>query len=416
MIRKLRMKFVFTTIALMVSVFGVIFYVNYLYNRYWDERYILQTLNWMSEYHVMERSLKPWEAEQIFDGINVYFLLLSKEGEVLYQIDSEGDETLRVPDGLIQSVLDSDESDFKMRKYIYVVSRDYDEGEIGVYYANISYESWTRKQLVELVVIIVASITLLIFVSFILSQFVVSPAKKALEREKQFIADASHELKTPLTAISINAQVLKQQGVENQHLDYILTESDRMSRLIQRLLTLSRMESGEIAVEHARVSVSHCCEEILLMMESVAYERGLHLEYEIAPECDCMGNEDELRQLFLILVDNAIKYTLRNGKITCRLTRNKNSLIFEIKNTTESVSEEVVEHLFDRFYRKNEARNNESGTQSFGLGLAIAKSIVTGHKGKIEADGGEDWLRIRVILTCIKASSSPVNQNRGITK
>lgn len=214
------------------------------------------------------------------------------------------------------------------------------------------------------------------------------PAQKEILREKQFIADASHELKTPLSAISINAEALKAEFGENRHIEHIISETERMDRLIKRLLTLSKIEESADDSDMTRFSLSDAVEEIALTYESVVFENNLNFSYRIKPELQMTGSEDQIKQLIALLIDNAVKNADENGNIELSLERNGDYKILKVSNSGEGISEDEIEHIFDRFYTTDSSRKGES----FGLGLAIAKAIVLRHKGEIsvQSERGED--------------------------
>lgn len=170
------------------------------------------------------------------------------------------------------------------------------------------------------IIIIVLSFILLLLVSHYLSRFVTNPAEEALKREKQFISDASHELKTPIAAISINAQALKGLEEDQKYLQNIRSEAGRMDQLIHRLLTLSYYEETGRTMEKDFFSLSESCEAIALAMESVAFEKKIEFGYHIEDDINCYGNSEEMKQVVAILLDNAMKHTPEKGIIQLTLS------------------------------------------------------------------------------------------------
>ena len=226
--------------------------------------------------------------------------------------------------------------------------------------------------------LIAAGVAALLLITLYLSRFVTAPAKVAMLREKQFVSDASHELKTPLGAISINAQALASKGNDDRHLQNILTESERMSRLIERLLTLSKLEETA-DIPKTAFSLSSCAEEMALTYESVAYDKGIDYSYEIAESISFYANEDDLRQLMAILIDNAIKHTEADGHIHISLNEHSGRIALCVENTGKGIASEDLPHIFERFYQADNARTDSS----FGLGLAIAKRLTQRNHGSI---------------------------------
>lgn len=167
--------------------------------------------------------------------------------------------------------------------------------------------------------LIITAFCLLLLVSVFLSRFVTEPAKKALEREKQFISDASHELKTPISAIILNAQAMYGIAERNKYMDNILSEAERINRLIKRLLILAYADESENRVEKSKFSLSESCEEIALPFESAAFENKIDFSYDISENIFYNGNCEDIKQVISILLDNAFKYTPQNGKIILKL-------------------------------------------------------------------------------------------------
>lgn len=232
-------------------------------------------------------------------------------------------------------------------------------------------------------------------VSIYLSRFIVQPAQAAIDREKQFVSDASHELKTPIASIRANAQVLQNQIAPNRYLNHILSETKRMEHLIQELLSLSKLDDKDGRAHFEKVDLSSICQEMILSYESLAYEEGKLIEDQIAENIEILGQESQLKQLVTILLDNAIKHSLDNGKITVELLQEKKTALLRVSNPSLVYPDEVLKNLFERFYQAEDSRNSSS---SFGLGLAIAKAIVEKHKGSITVSQADSQLTFEVQL------------------
>lgn len=238
--------------------------------------------------------------------------------------------------------------------------------------------------------IIVAFITL-IFI-FFLSRFFanrsIKPVKEAFDKQKQFIADASHELKTPLAVINTNVDVLltnSEDTINNQAkwLQYIKSESERMTKLTNDLLYLTQVDYSDKKMIFTDFNLSEAVENVILTMEAVIYEHDISLNYEIEPELVAHGSNEEIRQVVMILLDNALKYTNPKGSVDISLGRSHNSIVLSVANTGEGIPEEHLDRIFDRFYRTDKSRARKLG--GYGLGLAIAKAIIDQHKGRIFA-------------------------------
>lgn len=215
----------------------------------------------------------------------------------------------------------------------------------------------------------------------VLSRFVVHSAEESYRKQKQFITDANHELKTPLTLILTNIDIAEAELGQNEWLDDIRTEGERCAALVNRLVTLSRMDEEAEQVQAADFALSEAVQDTVSEFEELALMCGKELTADIAPALRCCGNEAELRQLTAILLDNAVKYCDAGGSIHAALARKKH-LTLTVTNSCRDVDSIQLDRLFDRFYREDTARTAGSG---FGIGLSIAQSIAERHKGSISA-------------------------------
>lgn len=230
------------------------------------------------------------------------------------------------------------------------------------------------------------------FVSLFLSGMALRPVAQAWERQRQFVADASHELKTPVTVILANAGILldhRQDTIDRQSkwVDYIEDEALRMKRLVEDLLFLAKSDAGRQRVTPMPVDFSDTVWNALLPFEPVAFEQGITLDSEIAPDLVIEGDEARLRQMVVILLDNACKYAGEKGLVTVNLKKTGERACLAVRNTGDPIPSAHLPHLFERFYRSDAARARDKG--GYGLGLAIAKTIVESHRGKIAVESGE---------------------------
>lgn len=225
---------------------------------------------------------------------------------------------------------------------------------------------------------LLAVLLLLIF----LSGRIVKPFSESYEKQKQFITDAGHELKTPLTIIDADAEVLEMDIGDNEWLRDIQTQTKRLAELTNSLILLSRMEE-QPQIEKIEFPISDLVEEAVETFQALAKTKNKTISTQIQSMLSMSGDEKSIRQLVTILLDNAIKYSNAGGRIEVVLKKQKNTLFLSVWNTAESVSQESLTHLFDRFYRADKSRNSQTG--GYGLGLSIASAIVNSHKGRIIA-------------------------------
>lgn len=237
---------------------------------------------------------------------------------------------------------------------------------------------------------------IIIYVSNLLTKWLIKPVIESFTKQKQFIVDASHELKTPLAIITASAESLELEPKEKKWLDNIKSESERMNKLVTDLLDLAKSENMDNKVNYSVNDLSKIIEKTSLTFESLIYENNLKLETNIEDNIIFNCNSDKIRELLGILLDNAIKHSLEESKITINLYNDKNNIILEVKNRGEPISKDEQEKIFDRFYRVDESRNRNNNR--YGLGLAIAKNIVTSHNGKISVNCKDGYTTFKVIF------------------
>ena len=220
----------------------------------------------------------------------------------------------------------------------------------------------------------------IMILAIFLSAWAVKPIKVAFKKQQEFISDASHELKTPLAIISANAEVLKTKMGENKWATFIVEETKHMNELVNDMLTLAKIdENKELAF--SKFNLSDAVLSAALPFESISFENEKHLNIEVEKEINFVGMESKIKQLLIILLDNAMKHTQKDGKISVKLEQNDDKIKLQVSNEGKEIPKEEISLLFDRFYRSDTSRNSTNGGS--GLGLAIAKAIAESHNGKI---------------------------------
>lgn len=223
---------------------------------------------------------------------------------------------------------------------------------------------------------------LLVFILVsIFSKKAINPIIESIEKQKQFITDAGHEIKTPLAIISANADVLELTGGENEWITSIRNQTIRLDKLVKNLLMLSKMDEGNIKLVFTDFDLSDAVFKTAGPFETIAQTQNKKFVMDIQPELKLYGDESSIHQLVSTLVDNAIKYSNEEGTIKISLSAAKKGSKIEVYNTTDKIHKENLNKLFDRFYRADSSRSRETG--GYGIGLSIAKSIVQAHNGKI---------------------------------
>lgn len=229
------------------------------------------------------------------------------------------------------------------------------------------------------------------------SKRAVKPYVESYEKQKRFITDAGHEIKTPLTIIDADAEIIALETGENEWVEDIRKQIQRLKELTEDLIFLSKMEERGGDAECVEFPISEVALETARSFQSLAMLQGKMFESCVEPLVSYTGEMKNIQRLFSILLDNALKYSPEGGRISFRLERRGRNIYLNVSNTADFISREHLAHLFDRFYRVDASRNSQTG--GHGIGLSIAKAIVSAHKGRITAaspDGKS--LTIQVIL------------------
>ena len=241
------------------------------------------------------------------------------------------------------------------------------------------------------------TIYLILFgIVFLLSFSVFKPIKESFVKQKQFVSNASHELKTPITIISANSDVLKQNG-NNEWLENIDSQTERLSLLVSDMLALAKMDENSIILDKQHLDLSEVVTNEALAFDALAFEKGKTFNIEVQPNITYYGDEKSIKNIVNILLDNAIKHANTGGTITLTLKNEHSKNILTVENTGSKIKDDEAEKIFERFYRGDSSRSRESGGS--GLGLSIARGIADNNKWKISAKSKyENSIAITVIM------------------
>ena len=271
---------------------------------------------------------------------------------------------------------------------------DTENGTTVVFVNGNTYNNTSNRLLFTALLVLLGSASLILILTVVVSKRAVRPVAESYEKQRQFITDANHELKTPLTLILSNLDIVESELGKNEWLDDIRSEGERMGLLINQLVTLSRMDESTDSVMREEFNLSSAVADTVSEFESLAEERGHTLTSSISPSVYYYGDESLIRRLTAILLDNAIKYCDAGGNIQLSLTCRRHQVL-TVENTYQDVDKLELNRLFDRFYRADKARTFSG---SFGIGLSIAQSIVKSHKGNIAAYRKSGIIGFRVEL------------------
>ncbi|WP_058485555.1 sensor histidine kinase [Defluviitalea phaphyphila] len=405
MIKKLKIKFVAINMFLLFLVLISVFFSIYFFMYYGVERQSIRLMNELARNDGnLPKPKLPIEPNNKNTNdtlslpndnmliLNSFSVKLNEQGEILEILSNFNmEDNMENIEIALKEVFDQNKdngiiktNDVQLR--FLTMQKTY--GQIIVF-LNRSFEISTLNRLIMTLLIIgIMSIIGLFIISLYFANWAIKPVEIVWEKQKQFITDASHELKTPLTIISTNVDAIlsnQNETVKSQSkwLRYIKSETERMSKLIHNLLYMAKIDHSIDIINWKKFNLSDAVMSEVLPFESVVFETGKKLNIEIDPDIYFIGNEEEIKQLTLILLDNAVKHTNNNGQIDIflKLFKNQNKIKLSVSNTGKGIPAEHVDKIFDRFYRIDKSRNRNTG--GYGLGLSIAKVIVEQHKGKI---------------------------------
>ena len=406
MIRKLRLKFVAICMLLVTAVLAAVLMVNFMSLKRNVEGLSTQVLH-----RVMQESVSPIgpsRREPPDIGINIggervmlpYFTVNIWGGSTAYvtggtYADLEDTDTLK---SIIGECLAQPENEGVISSYRLRYLRQ-DKGLYQkVAFVDMSMElAMLRDAMSSALLIAAGALLLLLLVSILLSFWATRPVERAWRQQRQFLSDASHELKTPLTVILSNAELLDGTDLSDKPArwtDNIHSEALQMKTLVEEMLTLARADNAVSSAVMAELSLSDTVQDCALAFEPVAFESGKLLEYHIQEGVSVSGDGDRLHRLTSILLDNAFKYGADGGTVTLTLQKTDRQAKLVVSNPGDPIPPEQLKRLFERFYRLDASRGEKSG---FGLGLPIAQTIAQEHKGALKAES--DAISTRFIFT-----------------
>lgn len=406
MIRKLRLKLVAICMAMVTAVLAAVFLSVFFAMRRNVQELSRQLLFRVAQESGYSLGGQP-SAGIAIDGDQTillpYFTVNVYSGRGTYYADVTGGTYANLDDSeeltaILRDCLAQDASEGFIRDYHLRYLRQ-DKGlYIRLAFVDTSMERAILQEMMgSYLVIGAAALLLLLGVSILLSRWATRPVENAWRQQRQFLSDASHELKTPLTVILSNAELLETAQLADRPArwaDNIRTEARQMKSLVEEMLTLARADNMVRTVVLAEVSLSDIAADCALAFEPVAFEAGKPLEYQIKEDVTVPGNRDKLRQLISVLLDNAIKYGAEGGTITLSLQKTDRAARLTVSNPGAPIPAEQLPRLFERFYRADASRGEQSG---FGLGLPIARTIAEEHKGSLRAES--DASSTRFIFT-----------------
>lgn len=389
MIRKLRLKFVAICMALVTTILAAVFFSAYFAMQRNIEDLSRQLLHQVIG---QENARRPEIAISLdrdrlvylpYFTVNVWGSTAYVTGGTYTGLEDTEELAAILTDCLGQNRQEGMVEDYHLR-YLRKSNGLYEK----LAFVDTSMErAMLREMMSSYLVIGGGALLLLLLAAVALSWWATRPVEQAWRQQRQFLSDASHELKTPLTVILSNAEMLESAPLDERPArwaDNIRSEARQMKTLVEEMLTLARADSMAAPAVLGDVSLSEAAEDCALAFEPVAFEAGKPLEYHLAEDVLVMGDREKLRRLVSILLDNAIKYGAPGGAVSLALERRDRQAVLTVSNPGE-IPAEHLSRLFERFYRADASRGEQSG---FGLGLSIADAIAREHRGTLRAESG----------------------------
>ena len=399
MIRRLRVKFVVINMTIVALLMSVVFGLVYHFTRADLEEKSIRMMEKIAN-RPFQIEMPGEQSEEI--RLPFFVLQLGPGGELVTSsggyFDLSDQEFLK---DLIIKALSSPQKVGVIEEYGLRYYKSNTPYRYSLVFADISSETAALKGLVRTCALIAGlSFIMFLAISIWLSGWAVRPVEKAWKQQRQFVADASHELKTPLTVIMTNAELLQSSGCgeekQRRFSEAILTMSRQMRGLIEQMLDLARGDSGLAGENFQPVDFSRIVQDAVLPFEPLYFEQGLILQADVEGGIEVWGSEDRLRRLAEILLDNACKYSDPGGEVRVTLkSQGKSRCILAVENHGPSISPGELKQLFKRFYRTDSSRHTSG---SYGLGLSIAEQTVRMHQGSIQAESRDGINRFQAEL------------------
>lgn len=319
-----------------------------------------------------------------------HFLCFANAEGTLMRLDGTENYTEDDAQTLLDYVLEKGKTDGWYGSLQYF-RKDYDKGTLVVFSDRSAEQLLLHKVLLVSILVFLLMEGVVFLLTMILTKRAMRPMQETFERQRQFISDAGHELKTPLTIISANVDILHDEIGENKWLSYIQSQAERMRVLVGEMMNLTKLEMGDKEKDFVDFSLSEAVSGAALPFEGQAFEQEKQLELEIQEDISYHGNPDQIKQLVGIFMDNALKYSKEHGEIRVTLQQVQNKKTLKVYNTGKGIPESEKEKIFQRFYRSDASRARATG--GYGLGLSIAQSIADAHKIRIQVESEyEHWI------------------------
>ena len=342
------------------------------------------------------RSIQDNDSRRIYLDFTIYTVILDNNGNYKELINNTNNDELEEKNikEIANNIINNHKEDLYIgslytSKYAYVFTTN----NTLIIMDNTELNTILLNQLVSnILLFLLCEVAIFVF-AYLITKWIITPVSISFEKQKTFVADASHELKTPLSVMIASADAYFNDKDE-KWIHNMKNESERMIKLVTELLDLAKTEEEQDIIMQ-ETNLSNIIESSVLTFESLFYDNNIILRYDIEPDIKMLCNENQIIELMSILIDNAIKYSAEKGKVFVNLTKKNRQILLEVKNKGLPIKIEDEERIFERFYKVDTSRNRNSN--NYGLGLAIAKNIVQRHNGVISAHSEKGYTTFKVI-------------------
>ena len=402
MIAKLRKKFIFVIMLCVMSTIsialGSLFVINYISYKRNVNNFLERELDMYSGFREERLPDKNRREDNdifsfnMFDDKPMHFLpsvciTLDYSGSVIESkinyLELSDEDIDKLANTIVTSKQKRGSVSFFGLEYLSITEDNY----TYIVAADNSFESGNIRNLFILCIIsFMISFFVFFAISVLLSTWILKPVEKSWQQQNRFVSDASHELRTPITVILANLNILSSKKddlikTQYQWIDNTKEEANRMKQLVDELLFLARSDDRQNKLVFSKIDLSELLLSRMLSFEALAFEKGIRLDYDISDDLNIIGHEGNVKQLISILLDNAMKYCGDKGSVYLKAFSLKDRTYVLIENSGDLIDAEDLKHIFERFYRTDKSRSRTEG--GYGLGLAIAKTIVDNMHGKI---------------------------------
>ena len=387
MIKKLRIKFVCIIMAIAMLMVGGILGVVIRFTGAGMEMQSVSMMRTIAASPFQQGNLGKLSDDEV--RLPFFTVQISSRGQLITAsggyFDLSDREYLQQ---IINLTLESEQESGQLKEYNLRYLKSFSPMGLTIVFADTATETATIRSMVyNSLFIFLATMLIFLGISILLSRWMIKPVATAWNQQRQFVADASHELKTPLAVIMANAELMQNEDTAEEDIkkfsSNILSTTYQMRSLVENMLEMARVDNGTLKMNFAQLDLSELVEDAALSFQLLYEEKNMGLRCAVADGIAIHGSEQHLYQVMDVLLDNALKYGTPGGMVSVDLVTSGRNCLLSVASPGEPIEQEDLKNIFKRFYRTDKARSQDG---SYGLGLAIAESIVEAHKGKIWAE------------------------------